>query len=285
MPAAFKYRSLRVGNWLLKVAPERWSDQLQDRILSLVRQQPPSRRPQTVMFRFPDDSGELMFLKVFHPGTILGAAKDVFRDSKAFRSLRQGIALCRAGFLVPAAIAAGEMRRCGILKRAFILTLGIHAEPLPVFLRQCYRPSVTRGFLVKKRNGLNALGRHIRRLHLLGFVHGDLVPSNILVSEQPDGALEFYLLDNDRTRRYPPWLPQSLWKRNLVQLNRVPLAGITLQDRMRFFRGYLPIPVRSRANRVLRRWLEVKTRQRRKECDPAYVPVSFRKLMSWNGNA
>ena len=265
-----------------KVAPQQWSGQLQDRILSLVGQQPRSRHPQTVILRFPDDSGEPMFLKVFHPAAILGAVKDVFRDSKAFRSLRQGNALCRAGFLVPTTIAAGEQRYCGILKRAFILTAAIQGQPLPVFLRQRCRLAARKSFLATKRNGLSILGRHIGRLHLLGFVHGDLVPSNILVSEQLGGELEFYLVDNDRTRRYPWWLPQSLWRRNLIQLNRFPLPGITLQDRMRFFRAYSPNPVQSRANRRLLKWLEGKTRQRRRECHGVHAPVSFRRLMTWN---
>ncbi len=285
MPAEFEYRALQVGNWRLKISPERWSEPLQDHILRLVRQQSPNPRAQTVMFRFPDGSGEILFLKVFHRGTIFAAAKGIVRESKAFRSLRQSIALCQAGFLVPQVIAAGEARHRGIFERAFLLTVGIQGDPLPVFLSRCYRGVTTPISLTNKRNGLNALGGHIRRLHLAGFVHGDLVPSNILVSEQSDGALQFYLLDNDRTRRYPRWLPQPFWKRNLVQINRVPLAGITLQDRMRFFRGYLPIPVRSRASRVLRRWLEIKTRQRRKEYVPAHASVSFRKLMSWNENA
>ena len=48
-------------------------------------------------------------------------------------------------------------------------------------------------------------------------------------------------MDNDRTRRYPPWLTGKLRKSNLVQLNRLPLAHITLQDRMRFSHAYLGV--------------------------------------------
>src|SRR5438094_8491510 len=90
-------------------------------------------------------------------------------------------------------------------------------------------------------------------------------------------------MDNDRTRRYPRWLPQSSWKRNLVQLNRFPLPGISLQDRMRFFHHYLGYRSLRLVDRRLLHWLEMKTRQRRKECDADDATVDFRKLMRWEG--
>jgi hypothetical protein len=88
-------------------------------------------------------------------------------------------------------------------------------------------------------------------------------------------------MDNDRTRRFPIWLPQRLWRRNLVQLNRMPLPGISLQDRMRFLHAYLNAGKFSVADRKLARWLELKTRQRRKECDGVDPSVNFRRLMSY----
>jgi hypothetical protein len=94
-------------------------------------------------------------------------------------------------------------------------------------------------------------------------------------------SFEFYFMDNDRTHRYPRWLRQTLWKRNLIQLNRMPLAGISLQDRIRFMRAYLDVERLSAADRALARWLEARTRKRRKECDGADPTVSFRRLMRW----
>jgi hypothetical protein len=88
-------------------------------------------------------------------------------------------------------------------------------------------------------------------------------------------------MDNDRTRRYPKWLPQFLWKRNLVQLNRLPLSSISLQDRIRFFREYSATESSAELDRPLLQWLEKRTRQRRKECDSIDPTVSFRRLMSW----
>jgi hypothetical protein len=91
-------------------------------------------------------------------------------------------------------------------------------------------------------------------------------------------------MDHDRTRRYPKWLAQSLWQRNLVQLNRFPLPGITLQDRIRFFRAYSQRPDWSSAERERLSRLERKTRERRKECDAVDPTGSFRRLMSWKGD-
>ena len=107
------------------------------------------------------------------------------------------------------------------------------------------------------------LARLIQRLHRHGFVHGDLIASNLLVAVADSRELSFYFMDNDRTHWFPGWLPQSLWKRNLIQLNRMPLPGITLQDRMRFLCAYLGQSHLSRREREFARWIENKTRQRR----------------------
>jgi len=93
--------------------------------------------------------------------------------------------------------------------------------------------------------------------------------------------LEFYFMDNDRTRHYPSCLRQPLRKRNLIQLNRMPLRGISLQDRMRFLHAYLNVGRLSGADRQFARWLEARTRRRRKECDGADPTMSFRRLMRW----
>ena len=284
MLVAPKYRCFSEGNWSLAVLPERWNQELRDRVLSLVEQQCISKHPQTLKLRYPDrEGGDCLFLKIFHRARRLRLFKDVFRQSKAVRSLRQGLALTEAGFNVPTTVAAGELRSFALLERAFFLTLAVDAQPAPQFLRDRQRVKAGNISLIDKRGALRQLAEQIRRLHRLGFVHGDLVPTNILVSDVEGGGFRFVLIDNDRTRRYPCWVPQSLWKRNLVQLNRFPLPGISLQDRMRFFRAYVGGGSRKRQTRLLLRWLEKKTRQRRKECDAVDPTGSFRQLMRWQG--
>jgi serine/threonine protein kinase len=280
MSVAPSYKSFTYGQWRLAVLPGYWSEDLQDRVLDLVERQSSSKHPQTVPLQYPN-SGRFAYVKVFHPSKRIGNLKDIFRASKALRSLRQCSALAGAGFDVPTTIAAGESRRFWLLRRAFIVTVEIPGQPAPDFLRKHYPANSPGLSLAIKRDSLKRLAQQVRRFHRLGFVHGDLVPSNILISQTDGAGLRFYLMDNDRTRRYPRWFPQSLWRRNLVQLNRFPLPGISLQDRVHFYRCYLGYGELRSVDRRLLRWLEKKTRQRRKECDAVDPNVDFRKLMRW----
>ena len=282
MSKDWRYRELIDGEWRLKVLPDVWSGELWQEVLSVIGRQAPDRHPQTVRLeRRVRDKSAPLFLKVFHPPSGIDAAKDFCRSSKAFRFLRQSVALAAAGFLVPTTVAAGEERTMRRLKRAFVLTAAVPGEPAPLFLRHCCVEGALALPLAEKRFGLEILGRELRRLHDAGFVLGDSVPSNIMIAREAGVGIRFYWMDHDRTRRYPRWLAQSLWKRNLVQLNRFPLPGITLQDRMRFFRAYSGRRQGSAKERRLLDWLERKTRQRRKECDGVGPGGSFRRLMSW----
>ncbi len=274
MPANSDYQFTSTGKWRLALLTKMWSPDLEQQVLALVDAQPWSKHPQTLALSFD------FYLKVFHAGNGWSAFKDLFRTSRAFRAWRQALALSEAGFDVPLTIAAGEQRRCRFLRRGFILTQKLEGQPAHLFLRRLIdrREKNMADF---KRAGLRRIAGLVRRFHDQGFVHGDLVASNIFVADTAKTPV-FYFMDNDRTRRYPSWLPQSLWKRNLIQLNRMPLPGITLQDRMRFFQEYLRIQKLSSGQRRFARWLEWKTRRRRKECDGVDPTGDFRRLMCWS---
>ena len=279
MLARMNYRFLFVGRWRLAVLPGVWTPEIEKQVLHIAGAQPWAKHPQTMSVSVPEAGKQNDFyLKIFHPPHGGAAWKDIFRSSKALRAWRQGIALARSGFAVPLTIAAGEQRSVGFLRRAFILTQNIYGQPAPLYLRD-WRDGDPKARFAAKRAGLMQLASLVRRFHRNGFVHGDLVASNILVSDGGAGGPVFYFMDNDRTRRYPAWMPQSFWKRNLVQLNRMPLPGITLQDRMRFFRAYFERQELTRGDRKLAKWLEHKTRQRRKECDGVDPSGDFRILM------
>ena len=279
MISQLKYRHLREDGWSLRVDSGTWSRALWLAILAKIQEQVPSRHPQTIKLKLPESQQQSYFLKIYHSASVSSAVKDWFRASKALRFLKQGMALSNAGFLVPPAVAAGEKRHFGMLKGAFVLTAAIEGAPLTIFLKEnAGRPDAGLS-VIEKREALKALARQIRRLHDLGFVHGDLVASNIFVCRDAAMNLQFVLMDNDRTRRYSKWLPQSLWKRNLVQLNRLPLSSISLQDRIRFFQEYSAPEGAADLNRPLLQWLEHKTRERRRECDSVDVTISFRQLM------
>jgi hypothetical protein len=265
-----RYRELREDGWSLTVDSDSWSRALWRVILADIDKQVPSRHPQTLKLNLPESQQQNYFLKVYHSASRWSAVKDWFRAS---------MALSDAGFLVPPALAAGEKRHFGILKTAFVLTAAIDGAPLTTFLKDNAGGTSAALSVIEKRAALQALARQIRRFHDLGFVHGDLVASNIFVRRDPAMNLQFVFMDNDRTRRYPKWLPQSLWKRNLVQLNRLPLSSISLHDRIRFFQEYSAAKRAADLNRPLLKWLEQKTRERRRECDSVDATISFRRLM------
>lgn len=271
------YREVAAGEWRILALGQPWNAKLQDHVLALVRAQATARHPQTMELAHQIDGEEKrFFLKVFHRTSLIAAVKDQLRRSPAVGSWRQGLALTEAGFNAPLAIAVGMESGLRLARREFILTAHIAGAPLPAYLK-CAGASL----LPTKRNHIQSLARLIRRFHEIGFVHGDLVATNIFVVAHGKAKLEFYFMDNDRTRRYPSWLGQSLWKRNLIQLNRMPLPGISLQDRMGFLHAYLNVERLSGVERRFARWLEARTRQRRKECDGADPTVSFRRLMRW----
>jgi serine/threonine protein kinase len=281
MPTYTRYKKYQEAGWSLWVWPEKWNDELWRTIRRQLESQRPAKHPQTTEIRLAD-SNEILFLKVFHRFSALATMKDFFRESKAVHGLKAGAMLADLGFNVASAMAAGEQRNRRVLQRSFLLTYSVAATPVPLFLRRSHGQREPNIPLSEKRDALTRLAHEIRRLHDLGFVHGDLVPSNILVGNAAGRERRFFFLDHDRTRRYPKWFPQSLWKRNLVQLNRFPLAGISLQDRMRFFHAYAGRREWLEPDRHLMRWLEKKTRQRRHECDAVDVSGSFRKLMRWD---
>ena len=277
------YRLVRRGNWRIWAHNEMWDSSVWLGIHQTVEKHAWRHHPESVRLKLGDRSEEV-FLKIYFPGSPGTALKEVFRASKAIRHWRQSLALVGQGFLAPTVIAAGEQRRFRRIEKAFILTKWTHATSVSTFLRGVGAPRSPQLSRREKREYLRQLGAEIGRMHEVGFVHGDLVLSNVLMEIQERGAV-YYFIDHDRTRRYPRWFPQTFWKRNLVQLNRLVLPGITLSDRMRFFRAYASARGRLHGPDVLRllRWLESKTRRRRLECDGVAGQVSFREFMRWNG--
>jgi len=48
---------------------------------------------------------------------------------------------------------------------------------------------------------LRKLGEEVAALHMVGFAHGDLHMSNILLEKNPN-RFRFFFIDNERTRLY-----------------------------------------------------------------------------------
>jgi serine/threonine protein kinase len=256
-----------------------WNQEIWQAVRDLVINERPSKHPRTVEIRAAPGAQQA-FLKIFFATSTIGALKDCFRRSNAVRALLIGETLADQGFNAPLAIGAGEERYADILRRSFLITLPVHGLSLPQFLRDRWAADSDASAPQKYRM-IAQLAREIRRFHDLGFVHGDLVPGNIFIALEAQQTARFCFMDNDRTRRYPAWLRQRLWRRNLLQLNRFPLPGISLQDRVRFFHAYVQTSKAGSKERRLLHWLEQKTRQRRSECDAVDTSGSFRRLMRW----
>ena len=261
MESRSNYHSYREGEWKFWVHARLWGPTLWEEISSHLKSSSPSDHPQTLRFRYPRGvDGSDYYLKIYHHSDPLGSIKDLFRVSKALRALRQSESLLREGFHTPLTVAAGEKRTARFIKMAFLLTLSVEGKLLPYFIQDHYLPLEDHS-LIRKRVQIRHLAEDVRRLHQLGFIHGDLVPYNILVQSKED-EIQFFYLDNDRTRRYPRWISRELWKRNLVQLNRFSLPGITQRDRARFLCSYAGVERLGDRERRMARWLEGETRKR-----------------------
>ena len=189
----------------------------------------------------------------------------------ARRAFAMGRALAAAGFAAPVVLLVGRSGRAGLL-----VTADAGGEDLLVALARLASPGDDTG--VRKRDLLRRLGTEVARLHAAGFVHGDLVPPNLRCR---DGG--FVFLDNDRTRRAWPGA-----RRNLVQLGRFVVPGVTASDRARVLHAYASARGLDRRRRHrLGAWVMRKIMARRCAIDriPAETAarVGFRALMRSGG--
>lgn len=245
------------------------------------------RSRHAATFRRAVPGGEA-YVKVYRRTGVRADLKDALRSSKARHVLGVTAALARAGFTAPRVLAAGEERRGLLVRRAWIATAPLAGEPLAervARLRHRDRDGAVEA-LAEKRRLLAAVGAEVARLHRCGFVAGDLVPANVWVSGGPrDARIAF--LDHDRTRAGRAPAPWWRARRNLVQLNRVVLRGVTATDRLRVYRAYARArawPAYDARRRLA--WIVAKTVERRRRFDHVRLPagpVSFRALMRADG--
>ncbi len=166
---------------------------------------------------------------------------------RATRALRMGRLLAAAGFAVPTVLLAVWRDDAAVVVTRDVGGLG-GTEAIAA----CAPSHAT------KRTLLRRVGAEVGRLHAAGFVHGDLVPPNVQVVGQ-----RLVLLDHDRSRR-GWWLVALAGRRNLVQLGRFVVPGVTLTDRARVLAAYAHARGLSRRRRRrLAWWIMRKTTMRR----------------------
>ena len=187
-------------------------------------------------YRWARPEGDV-YVKVYRRYRRWTAFKDWFRPSKAENVRAVSAALAAAGFVVPRVLAIGEEHGSRGARRSWCATAALGGEPVGerlAALSTHHEPTTLRA----KRGILAAVGREVGRLHAVGVVAGDLVPANVWVV-LADGEARVAFLDHDRTRVGPrgpaPWRRA---RRNLVQLNRIVLRGVSAADRLRLYRAY-----------------------------------------------
>ena len=260
------YRVVRDGGWSLWFHrsvwhPEWWPQVEASRrdMRDVIRA---SRHAQTAILDLSAGADTLRaYFKLYRPANRTARAKDLLRWSRALRSLRMSQELAADGFGVPQVLAAGEERRRGVLQQAFLLTAEVVAFPL-MRVSEALAQEPVGGRLALKRALLLAVGREVGRFHARGYVHGDLVVTNVMVRWQP--CLAVFFLDHDRTRLGWARVRARRQRRNLVQLNRHHLAGVSNGDRMRVLSAYAKVRgwSRERMRREVR-WMARKTRTAR----------------------
>lgn len=209
-----------------------------------------SKHATTYRLQFADGD---VYLKRYSRYRLRTALKDLVRPSKARHVQTISAALSDAGFCVPRVLAAAERRRGPLLLDAWVATAGLTGVPLAdrlavlgcagsadVSVGAAHSDAAAqsrRATLATKRALLAALGAEVARLHERGFVAGDLVAPNVwLVGDDTGASLAF--LDHDRTRAGGGPASWRRARRNLVQLNRIPIAGVVATDRLRVYRAY-----------------------------------------------
>jgi len=205
----------------------------------------------TFLLRAPSGRQDTdLFVKCFDPPRGWERLKSSFRRSRRSTTERITAALRAAGFFVPPILLHGVHRES---RREVIVTARAEGDGPILALR------AMEGSIAAKRAVLRALGAEVGRLHRAGFIHGDLTPFNIrtVTDELP----RFAFIDNERTCRNPIFAGGRRRLRNLVQLGRFALPGITRTDRMRVFRSY-QATLHRRHSRSLERQLAAMLRRR-----------------------
>ncbi len=188
-----------------------------------------SRHARTFQTQFAAGTGTptSLFVKVIERPRRLKGLKRILRGSPARHVVRVTAELVAAGLNAPPVWILGNEIATG---RELLVTPRAEGNgPLHTLAGLA-------GAVATKRAILRALGGEIARLHRGGFVHGDLTPFNIFIvrGEPP----RFVLLDHERTR-WSFFLGRTRRQlRNLVQLGRFNLPGLSRTDRLRTLAAY-----------------------------------------------
>lgn len=190
----------------------------------------PLRRSQhatTYRTNIASNASADVFVKVLDEPRGIEAFKQICRGSRAAHIARVTEQLNEAGFGAPAVLLHGVERDGG--RELIVMERAAGDGPFRALEAVARTPA-------HKQALMRALGAEIARMHRAGFVHGDLTPYNMFVvrGEPP----RFVFVDHERTRRNFFIGRHRRQLRNLVQLGRFDLPGVSRSDRMRTLHAY-----------------------------------------------
>lgn len=229
-----------------------------------------SRSTVTNAFRVVLDSGEVVYFKRYIYPDKLGW-RFFLRPSKAAREVFGFRCLKRLGIPTLTVIAFGEERRLGVLRSAFIVTVGV---PGSVDLEKYARESWY-GLPREERDRIyhrvrDHLFAQVRKAHAHRFFHQDLHWRNILLVENPDG-FETVWIDCPRAS-----IQRLRWRHGqLVDLSclaRMALWTLTRGQRYRALCTFLGESPGSDRVRRLYRQIEAHHRRSRHPPRPISLP-------------
>jgi len=240
------FDKIQGGNYTLYIHRDFRNDAFEQTLLDYERQLHKRYHPIPVpsskftgVYKFGVGFGSVekaIYFKEYFCRSAWDFVKHLFRPSRAKRSLKAMLMLQKNGFDVPAVVAMGECKAGFFKRRNFLATFEVeNTKRLHEYISDS-KDNLTGEQLREKRELIRAFGRTIGRMHAKGIFHGDLRLGNIL-ARQEKNRWRFFLLDNERTRKFYR-LPARLRLKNLVQVNMFPPAAMSNTDRMRFFREY-----------------------------------------------
>jgi serine/threonine protein kinase len=161
---------------------------------------------------------------------LIGRAKAKSRAKRSEHVRRISGDLRRHNFGVPDVLLIGENRATG---DEVIVT-----SEAPGFMLTRWMNPVHRTELKLRRAILHQLGEEVARLHLGGYVHGDLTPYNIFATGDPPIHITF--IDHEGTERTSRVSIGSARNRmrNLVQLGHFNIPGVSRTDKLRVLARY-----------------------------------------------
>lgn len=174
---------------------------------------------------------ERIFIKQIDPSQgLIAKVKALMRPSRSEHVVAISETLRRDNFGVSRVVLIGENLDTGYQV--------IVANEVAGFMLTRWMNPAHATILATRRAILRKLGEEIARLHLSGYIHGDLTPYNIFVTIEDAIAITF--IDHERTIRVSR-LTINLARnrmRNLVQLGHFNIPGVSRTDKLRVFNSY-----------------------------------------------